>query len=234
MRKCVFYIVMLASVLKMSAQTDSVEYRKHEIGFFVGFGIMRYNGWDTFCDNMEERFVLGHKHGYSAPLPAYVRMGMRYMYSLNRHIAIGGQFSYLTGNQRYDHYTKEEKMMIAPNYYKIEEKEYYNAPSIKAKSYSFLPSVKWTYSRYFYMRGGLGIQYRKYCIDASVVDVSLTDPISDNQWKLAYQLIPLGVELSVPDDDLFKYGSPVKFHAELGYGTEGWLNIGFTYRFGRK
>lgn len=84
------------------------------------------------------------------------------------------------------------------------------------------------------MRGGLGIQLNKYSIDATVIDESQPSPICDEHWRFAYQLVPIGVELSLPDDYLFKYGSPVKFHVELGYGMEGILNFGFSYRFKRQ
>lgn len=213
-------------------------YYRHEASANIGVGTLNGNRWDTFREQMEERFALSFRHGYAHHnIPLGVRVGLRYMYSLNKHISIGGQFSYFSGSLDYDHYTKEERVEIAPNTFRIENREYGNPPSIRAKAYSMMPAVKWLYSKYFYMRGGLGFQYRNYSLDASTINVAAS-PVSNKQWLFAYQFVPLGTEFSLPGDGLctllFKKVSPIYFHAELGYGMEGILNIGLSYKFGRR
>lgn len=187
---------------------------------------------------MEERFALSFRHGYAhLTTPLGVRMGLRYMYSFNKHIGIGCQFSYFAGSLIYDHYTKEERVEISPNVFRIENREYDNPPSIRAKSFSVMPAVKWLYSRYFYVRGGIGFQYREYSLDASTIDASVSSSINAKQWLFAYQFVPFGVEFALPGDKLstliFKKVSPIYFHAELGYGMEGILNIGLAYKISR-
>lgn len=100
-----------------------------------------------------------------------------------------------------------------------------------------MPAVKWLYSRYFYVRGGIGFQYREYSLDASTIDASVSSSINAKQWLFAYQFVPFGVEFALPGDKLstliFKKVSPIYFHAELGYGMEGILNIGLAYKISR-
>lgn len=234
-------IASLFSFFTSFAQ-EPEEYRtwnyRHEISANVGFGTLSGNRWDAFREQMEESFALSSKHGYAhTTTPMGIRMGLRYMCSLNKHFSVGGQFSYFTGSLGYDHYTKEEKVEIAANAFRIENREYDNPPSIKAKAFSIMPTVKWQYSKYFYVRGGLGFQFRKFSLDASSFDASTSSAINDSQWLLAYQLVPIGIELSLPGDELstllFHTVSPIYFHAELGYGMEGIINIGFAYKFGR-
>ena len=231
--------IMLADIITLSAQTDSAGYYRHEISANIGVGTLNDKRWDAFREKMEDSFALSFKHGYAhATTPLGIRLGLRYMYSFNKHISIGGQFSYFSGSLGYDHYTKEESVEIAPSIFRIENREYGNPPSIRAKAYSMMPTVKWLYSKYFYMRGGLGFQYRNYSLDASTINVAAASPICDKQWLFAYQFVPLGVEFSLPGDELctllFKKVSPIYFHAELGYGMEGILNIGLAYKFGRR
>lgn len=234
--KTILICLFLACVKELSAQTDSAWFYRHEISAYVGFGSLSGDRWGSFREKIEERLALSFEHGYAhSTIPIGVRKGLRYMCSLNKQIAIGGQLSYFTGSLSYDHYTKEERVPIAPNAYFIEAKEYDNPPSIRAKSFSVMPSVKWSYSKYFYARGGLGVQYRNFWIDASAIDASATSPIKDAQWLFAYQFVPLGVEVSMPDDEtstfLLKIVSPISLHIELGYGMEGILNIGLSYKF---
>lgn len=230
--------LLFISVRELPAKTDSILYYRHEVSTHVGLGTLSGNRWETFREQMEKRFALSFKHGYAhLSIPLGVRMGLRYMYSFDKHIAIGGQFSYFTGSLNYDHYTKEERVPISPNAFIIEAKDYDNPPLIRAKSFSLMPAVKWSYSKCFYIRGGLGIQQRKYSFDASAIDESAVSPITHTQWQFAYQFVPLGMEFSLPEDELstllFKKVSPISFHAELGLGMEGILNIGLSYKFGK-
>jgi hypothetical protein len=229
---------MLADIITLSAQTDSAKFYRHEFSSNIGFGTLSGNRWDAFREQMEERFALSFKHGYAHTItPLGIRLGPRYMYSFNKHISIGGQFSYFSGSLDYDHYTKEESVEIAPSVFRIENREYDNSPSIRAKSFSVMPAIKWLYSRFFYLRGGIGFQYRKYSLNASTIDSSVSLPIKDEQWLFAYQFVPFGAEFSLPSDELsillFNKVSPIYFHVELGYGMEGIFNVGLAYKFSR-
>ena len=217
---------------------SKTRYYRHEISANIGLGTLSGNRWDAFREQAEERFALSFKHGYAhTTTPLGICMGLRYMYFFNKIISIGGQFSYFTGSLGYDHYTKEERVEIAPNTFRIEHREYGNPPSIRAKAYSMMPTAKWHYSKYIYMRGGIGFQYREYSLGASTIDASVPSPINDRQWLLAYQFVPLGVEFPLPGDVLstllFKKASPIYFHVELGYGMDGILNIGLAYKISR-
>lgn len=241
MKKGYLFVISLflfASSFAQGPMESKMGNYRHEISVNVGLGILSGNRWDIFREQMEERFALSFKHGYAhTTTPLGIRMGLRYMCSFNKYISVGAQFSYFTGSLDYDHYTKEEKVEFAPNTFSIENREYDNPPSIQAKAFSIMPTVKWHYSKYFYVRGGLGFQFREYNLDASAIDASTSSTINDRQWLFAYQFVPLGAEFSLPDDELstllFHKVSPVYFHVELGYGTEGILNIGFAYKFGR-
>ena len=101
--------IMLADIT-LSAQTDNVMFYRHEISANVGFGTLSGNRWDAFREQMEERFALSFRHGHARhTTPLGVHVGLRYIYSFNKHIAIGAQFPYFTGSLDYDHYTKKEK-----------------------------------------------------------------------------------------------------------------------------
>ena len=92
-------------------------YYRHEISANIGVGTLNGKRWDTFREKMEDRFALSFKHGYAhTTTPLGIRLGLRYMYSFNN-ISIGGQFSYFSGSLYYDHYTKEESIEIAPQYF---------------------------------------------------------------------------------------------------------------------
>ena len=240
MRRIVLLVIismLYVSAFSQEPQENKTRYYRHEISANVGIGSLSGNRWDTFRKQMEERFGLSFRHGYAHyTVPLGVRMGLRYTYFLNRHIAIGCQYSYFVGSLEYDHYSKEERVEIAPNAFSVENREYDNPQSIRAKSFSVMPAVKWLYSRHFYVRGGIGFQYREYSLNASTIDASVSSPIYDRQWLFAYQFVPLGMEFTLPGDELstliFKKVSPIYFHAELGYGMEGILNIGLAYKFG--
>ena len=241
MRKCIILIASLFLFFSSFAQETNegnTRYYRHEISANIGVGILNGKRWDTFREKMEDRFALSFKHGYAhTTTPLGIHLGLRYMYSLNKHISIGSQFSYFTGNLSYDHYTREESIEIAPSIFRIENREYDNPPSIRAKCFSVMPAIKWLYSRFFYVRCGIGFQYRKYSLNASSIDASVSSPIIDEQWLFAYQFVPLGVEFPIPGDELstlvFKKVSPIYFHVELGYGMEGILSIGLAYKFSR-
>ena len=238
-----YFILIIAVCLLMSSfaqeTTESKRsYYRHEISGNIGIGTLSGDRWFHFREQMEERFALFHENGYShATTPIGVRTGLRYMYSINKHMSVGCQFSFFSGDFDYDYYTKEEKVEIIPGIFNIESREHDNPPSIQAKAFSTLPTVKWLYSKMFYVRGGIGVQYRKYSMDASSIDASVLSPISDSQWLFAYQIVPFGVEFSLPGDEFstvfFKKVSPIYFHIELGYGVEGFLNIGLAYKFKR-
>lgn len=218
------FIVSSSSFAQEMFETNTWFY-KHEISVNVGIGTLSGHRWDTFREQMEERFALYFERGYAHfTTPISVRKGLRYMYSFNKHVAIGCQFTHFAGKLNYDHYIKAERVEITPNAFRIENREYDNPPSIRAISFSVMPAVKWLYSGYFYVRGGIGFQYREYSLDASTIDASVSSPINDRQWLFAYQFVPLGVEFPL---------SPIYFHAELGYGMEGILNIGLAYKIGR-
>ena len=229
---------LLTSSFAQESIESKTRYYRHEISANVGLGTLSGNRWDAFREQMENRFALSFRNGYAhLTTPHGIRTGLCYMYFFDKHIAIGAQSSYFTGSLDYDHYTKDEVVEIAPNAFRIENREYDNPPSIRAKSFSVMPAIKWFYSRYFYMHGGIGFQYRIYSLDGSTIDASVSSPVNDRQWLLAYQFVPLGVELPIPGDELstllFKKVSPIYFHAELGYGMEGILNIGLAYKFSR-
>lgn len=147
---------MLADIT-LSAQTDNVMFYRHEISANVGFGTLSGNRWDAFREQMEERFALSFRHGHAChTTPLGVHVGLRYIYSFNKHIAIGAQFPYFKGVMTMTTIQRKKKEEIAPNAFRIANREYDNPPSIQAKAFSIMPMVKWLYSKYFYVRGGLG------------------------------------------------------------------------------
>ncbi len=242
-RTIILVYILLADFISIAAQTEHSWYYKHEVSSDVGLGVYGIgtfggNRWHTFREQMEERFALSHEKGYAhLTIPLGVHVGLRYMYSFNKHVAIGVQLSYFGGSLHYDYYTKEERIEIAPHSFKTEDSKYDNPTSIRVKALNMMPTIKWAYSKYLYVRGGLGIQYGSYCLDATVIDASVSSPIYDSQWLFAYQIVPLGVEFAVPGNELstliFKKVSPLYFRAELGYGMEGIVNIGLVYKFSR-
>ena len=164
-------------------------------------------------------------------MPAFVRYGneawfesaavsssIRFFRYLKKNLAVGGSLGFAWGRRgvgeeyvEYQEGNVHHSELIALDY------RYYN-------SFYLMGGAKWSYinKEYFcmYMRGAFGVQRQRFWYDGSY---NLGGTYDLNKVKAAAQISPFGIEGG------YKF---IHGFLEIGFGMEGIINIGVSYRFG--
>ena len=217
---CVHEVLQLKS-------THKPRLYRHEIDVLAGLGS---SVWQGTHDRQVEQF---RDMGMETPFRCGIYVdgiswGIRYFYHINPHVAIGAVFGKASS---YD----ELETPLDPVHEVYAASPYVH---VHTRSTFAMPAVKysWIYSDMFslYSMAALGAQYSHTWASVHTIEASLLPEISyqhhrqevfdRKRWKLAPQLTALGFDVG---------GRHLRFFAELGYGIEGVVNFGMSYRFHR-
>ena len=219
--------VGVSKIVQLPVRREPRLYR-HEIDVLAGLGS---SVWQGTHDRQVEQF---RDMGMETPFRCGIYVdgiswGIRYFYHINPHVAIGAVFGKASSYDELETpYDPEDPDSYALSPY----------AHIHTRSTFAMPAVKysWIYSDMFslYSMAALGAQYSHTWASVHTIKASLLPEISyqhhrqevfdRKRWKLDPQLTALGFDVG---------GRHLRFFAELGYGIEGVVNFGMSYRFCR-
>lgn len=206
-------------------------YPRHEFDVTLGFGgnirqpmgrvahqaneVALRNGW--FDDQYYNEPFCGIRFNTNGSI------GLAYYYHPDRRWAFGGMAG-LAGAQI-------DNLINMKTSEEVQEPFYTGYAS--SRTWYFMPAAKYSWfhykDAYFYMKGAVGLQYRDIhyhfwipAEEAAVVPFPSREPaprLGSRRHCLAYQASPLCVEYD---------GQGFRFFAELGYGTESIVAVGFS------
>ena len=211
MRKILF-ILATALTLSASAQTegDSTEGR-HEVALGVGLGSLTNRNYDHLTS------AINHQLGLVSDDENVLARGanLRYYYRLDGHWAIGASVGFAYNAKEYG---AEQRQPTATQSgletVKTSATQLYVIPSARYRWYH-------TRATSLYSRLGAGLMHERLHAE-SLFYPDFASQHSTNKLAFAWQATFVGVELGA---------SPLHFFAELGIGTEGFLQLGLCRRF---
>ena len=188
---------------------------RHELRLQLGIGSMRHQpSYDRFCNSICHTQQLKLYDGFLCGLGGGLGISMSYFYHISNCWAVG-----LAGG-----YSFQPRESLSP----VDEAslDFHHYPSIRCSYVYLMPTAKFRWLSFphcsFYSRGAIGVicqhQHFKNTINPDGRD------IRENGWHLGYQLSAFG----------FETAKSVRFFTEIGYGTEGVLNVGLSYYFGHR
>ena len=207
---------------------DRKRFYRHEVDVLFGLGSSVWRG--THDEQVSQFYDMGMEHPFRCGIYVDgISWGIRYFYHINPHVAIGAVFgkasSYDELETPYDP-EDPDSYALSP-YAHIHTRSTFAMTAVK---YSWIHEDVYS----LYSIAALGAQYSHTWASVHTIEASLLPGISyqhhrqevfdRKRWKLAPQLTALGFEVG---------GRHLRFFAELGYGVEGVVNIGLSYRFCR-
>lgn len=219
---------------RLRSQRWYEKYPRHEINVTLGFGHHQ-------ADHLSKQFVDDILPNYHMEeevteecgiyIDTHLTRKIEYHYRLNRKWDVGALLAWGISS---DDYTDEYYYMNVQH--KDDFPGFYNKGSHESKSFTFAPSVRYSWYEMgacrIYSRAALGIMRDHLTFDMNQwIQNGPTTSYSYNEtekhfektkWRMAYQLSPLGMSVGA---------GPVRLLAELGYGCLGVFNIGLGICF---
>ena len=218
--------VGVSKIVQLPVRREPRLYR-HEIDLLAGLGTCV---WQGAHDRQVNHFRdMGMEHPSFCGIDVGgASWGIRYFYHISPRIAVGAAFGRAWAyDQLETPLDPVHEVYAASPYVHVHTRSTFAMPAVK---------YSWIYSDVFslYSMAALGAQYSHTWASVHTIEASLIPEISyehhrkevfnQKRWKLAPQLTALGFDVG---------GRHLRFFAELGYGVEGVVNIGLSYRFCR-
>lgn len=218
---------------RLRFQQLPAKYPRHEFNVTLGFGSNQADhSTQRFIDgiiqprHMETESMCGDIFGDS-----YMMGKVEYHYRLNRKWDIGAFAAWGRSSETYTN----EGFLVAEQI-KIPNPVIITRGSERSRSFSFAPSVRYTwYERKYcrlYSRAALGMMRNHFHFDLEerkgkgpyepLGELDHQESINNTKWRMAFQLSPVCINFGT---------DPVRFFFELGYGCLGVCNVGLGFCF---
>lgn len=192
------------------------DFYRHEVRLSGCFSPLYKNSfYRQFRDDLLTQYSLEHSEPVTESLIESIGWSAEYFYRLNKWLAIGC----MGGSS-----ISASDGLFAEELYKPStlNDSVYQGGNLRSKNWYIVPSVKvnWAFfnGSLFYSKLGFGLQQQRVTFHPS--EYSPDIPRWDKRkWKTAWQVSVFGVEA----------GRRTKIFAELGYGWQGFFNIGVSH-----
>lgn len=245
-RIILFFIGLLVGIYSFAGdgQMSKTIYYRHEVNVALGVYFYLKDQRKDYENHVKDILPVGREHdeGGVGPFNFDASSGIQisYYYHLNRIIALGGMFAFLSNDDNslgeYEEISISEydkqRQGYARTYDDIRNGKYIKWTShdchIKQKDLFVLPSAKFSWLNNswcsLYSKLSLGVHYQHFGLSSDTLTEEQIEESKDSKVRFAYVILPIGLEIGK---------QKVRGFFELGFGSNTNLQIGLTYRFGR-